>query len=193
MAITGSTILHLKYGCFKACFHKTEFGDCVSFSRGDITRGEPIVRIHSACLFGEAFHSLHCDCGEQLDKTLKMIVKRKSGVIIYTYAEGRGIGLENKIKSMNIEREKKVNTIQAFNSLGYAKSDLRDYKREIIALRDLKLSKNIIIVSNNPHKLKELECDGYIIKKIIKQKIKHNKFNRNELFLKKEKKLYYID
>lgn len=193
MAITSLTVLHLKYGQFKVCYHKTKFGECVSFSRGNISHGEPIVRIHSACLFGEAFHSLHCDCGEQLDKTLKIIAKKKSGVIIYTYAEGRGVGLENKIKSMGIERDRKVDTIKAFAALGFERADFREYKGEVMALADLNVSKNIVLISNNPHKIKELENGGYVIKKILKQKTIFNKYNEKELLLKQNKKIYYVD
>ena len=61
MSITETTILHLEFADFTTSYHKTEYGDCLSFSLGDVTKDTPIVRIHSACLFGEAFHSLHCN------------------------------------------------------------------------------------------------------------------------------------
>ena len=102
--ITASTIIKTGFGNFKVSYHKFGKKICVSFSYGDLAKNEPIVRFHSACLFGEAFHSLHCDCQHQITKVMSLIQTNGNGVIIYAYQEGRGIGLENKIKSMELER-----------------------------------------------------------------------------------------
>ncbi|MDP2860838.1 MAG: GTP cyclohydrolase II RibA [bacterium] len=193
MAITETTVLHLKFADFTTSYHKTKYGDCLSFSLGDVTRDTPIVRIHSACLFGEVFYSLHCDCGQQIKKSLQMIKKHGSGVIVYTYAEGRGIGIENKIKSMETEMRFHLDTVEAFSKLGFEKPDLRDYTREVQALKDLKLSKKVILISNNPQKIQALTDAGYRIKKTVTLKIKLNEYNSRELFVKKHKLNYLLD
>lgn len=167
MALTASTILKTEFGDFKVSYH--EFGKqyCVSFSKGDLLKNEPIVRIHSACLFGEAFHSLHCDCSHQITKTMGLIKNNKNGVIVYSYQEGRGIGLKNKIKAMEIERIENVDTVEAFKKLGFEKSDYREYKIEIQALKELGLSKKIKTFSGSPKKIEALEKAGYKVEQII--------------------------
>src|SRR6266404_2077417 len=104
MPIRSSTIIQTDFGSFKVSYHEIDAQGYVSFAHGDISRNTPIVRIHSACLFGEAFHSLHCDCNHQLTETMRVIDQHGSGVIVYSYQEGRGIGLEKKIEAMEIER-----------------------------------------------------------------------------------------
>lgn len=170
MTITASTILKTEFGDFKICYH--EFGKkvCVSFSQGDLSKNEPIVRLRSACLFGEAFHSLHCDCMHQITKTMGLIQENGIGVIIYSYQEGRGIGLKNKIKAMEIERTENLDTVEAFKKLGFKKADCRDYKIEIEALKELNLNKKIKTFSGNPKKIEALEKEGYIVEKIIPEK-----------------------
>lgn len=192
MAITQSTILPLQAGEFKINYHKFSDGYCLSFIHGDILVNNPIVRIHSSCLFGESFHSLDCDCQEQLDMTLELIKKNESGVVIYTYAEGRGIGLENKIKSLEIERVKKIDTVEAFKTLGY-ESDLRNYANEIGALKELNINKNLKIVSGNPYKIDSLIKAGFNIIEKITLKVTVNQYNKSELLAKKNKLGYSID
>lgn len=165
--ITASTIIKTEFGNFKVSYHKFGKKICVSFSFGDLSKNEPIVRFHSACLFGEAFHSLHCDCQHQITKVMSLIQTNGNGVIVYSYQEGRGIGLENKIKAMELERTEKIDTVEAFKKLGFNKADCRDYDIEIKALKELNLAKKIKTFSGNPHKIKVLEKVGYIVEKII--------------------------
>jgi len=192
MPITASTTLKLDCGDFMVSFFKNKGKECLLFSYGDLANKEPVIRMHSACLFGESFLSKHCDCRQQLVETLKLIRKNKSGVITYTYSEGRGIGIENKIKAMNIERAEKVDTVAAFLKLGF-EVDLRNYGCEIEALKELGIKKEIFVVSNNPRKIDALIEAGFTIKKIIKLKIALNKYNKGELMVKKNKMGYYID
>lgn len=192
MAITSSSILKLKYGDFIVNYHTFKSGDCVSFSYGDIQNKKPIVRIHSSCLFGEAFFSLHCDCRDQLEETLKKIKINGSGVVVYTFSEGRGIGLERKIEAMEVQRVNNLDTVQAFEHLGL-KPDLRTYDNEVRALDELKTNKIIKLVSNNPNKINSLNKAGFKISKIIKLKIRLNEYNSKELMTKKEKLGYFID
>lgn len=192
MAITTSTFLPLQAGRFRVCYHKTKHGECVSFSCGNLRKKIPIVRIHSACLFGEAFSSQHCDCGEQLAKTLALIKKNKAGVLVYSYAEGRGIGLEKKIKSMELGRRLGIDSVEALDRMGY-KPDLRQYQAETEALNDLKVNKTIRVVSANPNKIKTLEKAGYNIQQIVKLNILIHQYNRKEFLTKKNKLGYYYD
>jgi 3,4-dihydroxy 2-butanone 4-phosphate synthase/GTP cyclohydrolase II len=192
MPITASTQLNLKFGLFNVSYHRKGSKNCVSFSYGDIRNQTPIVRLHSSCLFGEVFLSKHCDCRQQIEKTLKAIRKHGSGVIIYSYAEGRGIGLENKIKAMELERTCDIDTVNAFLRLGF-KPDLREYGFEIGSLKDLNVSKNIILVSNNLEKIKQLEKAGFVITRKIKLKIRLNRYIKKELFVKNKHLGYYID
>lgn len=192
MTITNTTILQLKFGEFKTSYHKTPHGEVVSFSLGKTHQTIPVVRIHSACLFGEAFLSKHCDCSEQLLNTLKLIKKHGSGVVVYGFQEGRGIGLDLKIRAMELQRTKHLDTVDAFKQLGL-KPDLRDYNAMIDALDDLKIKKEIMVVSNNPEKIDAFIRAGYIIKKIIKLKVRLNKYNKDERLTKKNKLGYYID
>lgn len=165
--ITASTIIKTEFGNFKVSYHKFRNKICVSFSYGDLRKNEPIVRFHSVCLFGEAFHSSHCDCRHQIIKVMSLIQTNGSGVIIYSYEEGRSIGLENKIKAMELERTEKLDTVEAFKKLGFDKADCRDYDTEIKALKELNLAKKIKTFSSNPYKIKGLEMAGYIVEKII--------------------------
>jgi len=192
MAITSTTILHLKEGKFKTSYHLTDYGEVISFSIGDVKNSIPIVRLHSACLFGEAFLSNHCDCFEQLHKSMSLIKKHRCGVVIYGFQEGRGLGLEKKIRAMEIQRAENLDTVEAFKKMGFP-SDLRKYDAMIEALNDLKINKNIILISNNPEKIGSLEKAGYIIKKLIKLKVKPNKLIEHERLTKKNKMGYYID
>ena len=167
MTITATTIIKTEFGDFKIFYHEFGKKTCVSFSYGDLTKNEPIVRFHSACLFGEAFHSLHCDCQHQITNTMRLIQTNGNGVIVYSYQEGRGIGLKNKIKSMELERTEKIDTVEAFSKLGFDKSDYRDYKIEVKVLKELNLAKKIKTFSGNPKKIKHLEKAGYSVEVII--------------------------
>ena len=91
MAITSTTTIQTEFGPYKANHHNMGNDTIISFVYGDVTINTPIVRIHSACLFGEAFHSLHCDCSHQLTQTMKSIQTHGAGVIVYSYQEGRGV------------------------------------------------------------------------------------------------------
>src|SRR5689334_12506187 len=142
MPITQHTILSLKYGSFNIAYHKSDAGDCVSISLGNLSLGTPIVRLHSSCLFGESLCALDCDCAMQLTSTLQLIAASKNGVVVYEYAEGRGIGLENKIRVLDIQRTHNIDTVAAFKLMGF-NPDLRRYSAPIKALQDLNVSPTI--------------------------------------------------
>jgi len=192
MSITQSTTLPLQYGMFTIAYHKSEAGDCVSISFGDVTVGSPIVRFHSSCLFGESLHALDCDCAKQLTSTLKLIVEAGSGVVVYEYAEGRGIGLENKIRALAIQRSRNIDTVEAFRVMGF-NPDVRLYQVSIEALKDLNVSPVIKLASQNPHKQAAIEGAGYRILERVHPEIKVTEYNKRELLVKKNKLGYAIE
>ncbi|MFH0955424.1 MAG: hypothetical protein V1777_04945 [Candidatus Micrarchaeota archaeon] len=187
--ITAKTKLRLKQDEFDVFYHKIKTGKCVSFSFGDLKNKIPVVRIHSACLFSEAFGSRHCDCREQLEQTLKLIKKNKSGVIVYSFDEGRDQGMENKIKAMELERQHKIDSAAAYEKLNL-KADTRTFDAGAEALHDLNVNKKIKLVSANPAKIARLEKAGFEITERPKLKIKITRYNKPEFELKK--KLGYL-
>jgi GTP cyclohydrolase II len=191
MAITRSTILPFEHGYSTIAYHRFETGTCVSVSCGDLSEGIPIVRIHSSCLFGEAFHALDCDCAAQLDSTLKLIREYGKGAVVYQYAEGRGIGLEEKIHALEIQRLKKVDTVEAFKSMGF-NPDLRSYEIPIAALKDLKVAHTIKFASQNPNKLAAVTAAGFEVREVLDPLIVVTEHNRPELLTKKNKLGYSI-
>jgi GTP cyclohydrolase II len=190
--ITQRTILPLQYGTFTISYHKTDSGDSVSVHTGDLTQGVPIVRIHSSCLFGEAFHGLDCDCGSQLDATLNLISKEGHGVVVYHYAEGRGVGLEHKIEALELQRTQGLDTVESLAQMGLP-PDLRTYDVTLEALHDLGVTKTIRVASQNPNKLNALKQAGFTITEIVSLNIPVTDLTRPELLTKKHKLGYLID
>lgn len=191
MAITQSTYLELETGRFKVSYHTDNEDACVSLHHGDVTQGTPIIRIHSSCLFGESFHGLDCDCAQQLNLTLKAIVKAGSGAVVYQFAEGRGIGLEEKIRSMETQRCENIDTVESFKRLGY-EADLRSYDTVVQALRDLGVSSRVRVASQNPNKIRALEKAGFSIESLVQLEVTVTSQNQPELYAKKHKLGYII-
>ncbi len=143
--------------------------------KGEWTREEPVlVRVHSSCFTGDIFHSLRCDCGQQLDKAMEMVEKEGKGVVIYLSQEGRGIGLLNKIKSYKLQEEG-MDTVQANIKLGF-NEDERDYGVGASIMKELGLGK-IRLISNNPVKRAGLEGYGIRIVETIPLVIPPNPYN----------------
>ncbi|HEK0906691.1 TPA: GTP cyclohydrolase II RibA [Pseudomonas putida] len=124
----------------------------------------PFVRIHSSCVFSEALHADDCDCALQLNASLDYIEKH-SGVVIYLFQEGRGAGLDLKIKAIELEQRDNIDTAEAYGQLGLHQ-DPRTYPAAIKILKDLNLKK-ITIGTNNPEKIRALEEAGIEIYKLI--------------------------
>ena len=151
----------------------------VALVKGEIDPEEPIlVRVHSECLTGDVFHSLRCDCGDQLESAMAMVDDAGKGVILYMNQEGRGIGLLNKLRAYELQDDG-ADTVEANEALGF-KADLRDYGIGAQILRDLGV-RQMRLMTNNPKKIIGLEGYGLQVVERVPLEIPPNRVNRNYL------------
>jgi 3,4-dihydroxy 2-butanone 4-phosphate synthase / GTP cyclohydrolase II len=176
-----------RYGEFKLIGFQTTVDDQYHLAvvKGDVAgKQNVLVRVHSECLTGDVFHSLRCDCGEQLAAALEMIEREKLGVLLYMRQEGRGIGLQNKLRAYVLQEEG-LDTVEANERLGF-KPDLRDYGIGAQILVDLGLT-TIRLITNNPRKIIGLEGYGIKVVERIPLEVGRNEMNKRYLKSKKEK------
>ena len=176
------TSLPTKFGEFNVVGYRSLLDDKhhVAMVKGDVSgRHDVLVRVHSECLTGDVFHSLRCDCGEQLESALAMIEQEGQGVLLYLAQEGRGIGLLNKLRAYRLQDAGR-DTVDANLELGLP-VDLRDYGTGAQILVDLGLS-SIRILTNNPKKIRGLE--GYGLSVTEQVPIVHAPNPHNEHYLR---------
>jgi 3,4-dihydroxy 2-butanone 4-phosphate synthase/GTP cyclohydrolase II len=150
-----------------------------------IVHEEPVlVRVESECMTGHVFHSLRCDCAEQLDSSMELVQKEGKGVVLYLRQEGRGIGLHNKIKAYQLQ-DQGYDTVEANVQLGLP-VDRRDYGIGAHILRDLGL-RRLRVLTNNPKKVNRLGVYGLELVEQIPIEIVPNEHNRDYLATKKAK------
>src|SRR3954467_1931675 len=177
-----STRLPTAFGDFEGVGSRAILDDKhhVALVKGEVAgREDVLVRVHSECLTGDVFHSLRCDCGEQLESALAMIEREGEGVLLYLAQEGRGIGLLNKLRAYRLQ-EDGLDTVDANLKLGLP-ADLRDYGIGAQILVDLGLT-SIRILTNNPKKIRGLE--GYGLRVADQVPIEHLPNPHNEAYLR---------
>jgi 3,4-dihydroxy 2-butanone 4-phosphate synthase/GTP cyclohydrolase II len=179
--------LPTEYGEFTAvAFRETLTGKHhVALVRGEVEGAENVlVRVHSECLTGDVFHSLRCDCGEQLDLALRRIADEEQGVLLYMAQEGRGIGLLNKLKAYELQ-ENGLDTVQANLELGFP-ADAREWGIGNQILSDLGLT-TIRILTNNPKKLAGIDGFGLEVVEQIPIEVSPKPENERYLATKRDK------
>jgi GTP cyclohydrolase II len=154
------TRLPTKWGIFQAigfqweiCNGTRQIESALALVLGEITGNAPLLRIHSQCLTGDAFGSLRCDCGDQLELTMRAIASEKSGLLIYEHQEGRGIGLMAKLQAYSLQ-DTGLDTVDANHALGF-NTDYRDFALPVAILHDLGISR-VRLLSNSPQKSRAL-------------------------------------
>jgi 3,4-dihydroxy 2-butanone 4-phosphate synthase / GTP cyclohydrolase II len=180
-----STGLPTGFGDFQVVGYRSLVDDKhhVALVKGEVDGvSDVLVRVHSECLTGDVFHSLRCDCGEQLESALSMIEREGQGVLLYLAQEGRGIGLLNKLRAYKLQEEG-LDTVDANLKLGLP-ADLRDYGIGAQILVDLGLT-SIRILTNNPKKIRGLE--GYGLSVTAQVPIEHMPNPHNEAYLRAKK------
>jgi 3,4-dihydroxy 2-butanone 4-phosphate synthase / GTP cyclohydrolase II len=182
-----STKLPTAYGEFTAVGYRSLVDDKhhVAMVKGEVAGTEDVlVRVHSECLTGDVFHSLRCDCGEQLAAALAMIEREGRGVLLYLSQEGRGIGLLNKLRAYRLQ-EDGFDTVEANLKLGLP-ADLRDYGIGAQILGDLGLT-SIRILTNNPKKIVGMEGYGLSVTEQLPIESVPNPHNEDYLRAKRDK------
>ncbi len=182
----AETLLPTEWGDFVLSAFTDHQGDPMphlSLKHPDMDPSQPVVtRVHSECLTGDIFHSLKCDCGQQLMSSLKIINKHK-GILIYLRQEGRGIGIINKILAYR-HQEKGLDTIEANEAIGL-EADYRDYKVAARILKSFGIDQ-IKLLTNNPDKISNLTENGITVVDRLPLIIKPNDTNKSYLKTKEE-------
>ena len=158
--------------------------EAVALVMGDVKSRPPLVRIHSQCLTGDVFHSLRCDCRQQLELSLSMISEEGAGILIYEQQEGRGIGLMAKLQAYELQ-DAGLDTVEANERLGF-KADQRDFTLPGEILKALGVAK-VRLLSNNPDKVEALERSGVQVVERVPCEVTPSPHAEEYLRTKKEK------
>ena len=158
--------------------------EAVALVMGDIHSEPPLVRIHSQCLTGDVFHSMRCDCRQQLELALMKISELGRGILIYEEQEGRGIGLMAKLQAYELQ-DQGMDTVEANVKLGF-EPDCRGYHMPVEVLQALGVRK-LRLLSNNPEKVAALENAGIAVVERVPAEVEAYEHSQHYLRTKKEK------
>jgi len=181
-----------RWGRFRIYGFRGEFGsdgdrrveEAVALVMGDVQSVPPLVRVHSQCLTGDVFHSLRCDCGQQIEMALSMIRDEGAGILIYEQQEGRGIGLMAKLQAYELQ-DSGLDTVEANERLGF-KADYRDFTLPAEILKALGV-RAVRLLSNNPEKVEALESAGVKVAERVPCEVTPSPHAEEYLKTKKEK------
>jgi GTP cyclohydrolase II len=181
-----------RWGKFRIYGFRGEFGEdgnrrfeeAVALVMGDVHSAAPLVRIHSQCLTGDVFHSLRCDCRQQLELSLSMIASEGAGILIYEQQEGRGIGLMAKLQAYELQ-DAGLDTVEANERLGF-KNDYREFTLPAEILKKLRVAR-VRLLSNNPEKVEALERAGIVVVERVPCEVTPSPHAEEYLRVKKEK------
>ena len=177
--------LPTRYGKFQAIAYKShvDSGEHIALTIGEWSPDEPVlVRIHSECLTGDVFSSMRCDCGDQIDLSLKQLAEEGNGIFLYMRQEGRGIGLHNKIKAYSLQ-DQGLDTVEANETLGF-EPDLRHYGVGAQILEDLGVRK-LNLLTNNPKKVAGLS--GFDLEIVDRIPVEAEVTDENRTYMKTKK------
>src|ERR1700680_229873 len=182
----------IRWGKFRITGFRAEAGsdgngaveEAVALVMGDVHSAPPLVRGHSQCLTGDVFHSLRCDCRQQLEMALSMIRDLGAGILIYEQQEGRGIGLMAKLQAYELQ-DSGLDTVEANERLGF-KADQRDFALPAEILKALGVS-SVRLLSNNPDKVAALEKGGIVVNERIPCEAAPSAHSEDYLRTKKKK------
>ena len=181
-----------RWGKFRIFGFRGEFGadrdrrteEAVALVMGDVHSHPPLVRVHSQCLTGDVFHSLRCDCRQQLELSLSMIAEEGAGILIYEQQEGRGIGLMAKLQAYELQ-DSGLDTVEANERLGF-KADEREFALPAEILKALGVT-GVRLLSNNPDKVQALQRAGVTVVERIPCEVPPSPHAEEYLKTKKEK------
>ncbi|MBI2424428.1 MAG: bifunctional 3,4-dihydroxy-2-butanone-4-phosphate synthase/GTP cyclohydrolase II [Candidatus Hydrogenedentes bacterium] len=184
----AETRLPTEHGDFTLIIYENDLDnqEHLALVRGDLRSAAtpPLVRVHSECLTGDVFHSLRCDCGKQLHKSLELIAESGCGALVYMRQEGRGIGLINKIKAYMLQ-DQGLDTVEANVHLGF-EPDSREYGLGAQILCDLGV-REMRLLTNNPVKRSGIQGFGLDVVETVPLQIPVNSHNVDYMRTKKEK------
>ncbi len=179
------TRLPTGFGEFALYLYPEDGKEHLALVKGDVPGlSEVPVRVHSECLTGDVFGSRRCDCGDQLRHTLQFLGRAEAGILLYLRQEGRGIGLIKKMEAYNLQ-DQGMDTVEANIRLGH-QPDERDYGIAARMLRDLEV-RSIRLITNNPHKVEELQRHGVPVTARIPIEVGHHRENLGYLRSKAER------
>ena len=180
-------------GEFTLCLYENSMDDKdhLALVYGDVEgKNEVLVRVHSECFTGDVLGSLRCDCGEQLNASMRRIAAEGAGVLLYLRQEGRGIGLHDKLKAYNLQDEG-YDTVEANQLLGHG-ADERDYSIGARILDDLGLD-SIRLLTNNPEKIERLEEHGFTVTERVPLEPHLNRHNTDYLQTKVQRMRHLLE